>query len=72
MDLAARDRLTPDGLFLQWLQAYEVNSRTVRTVYATMASAFEHVETWQTSSGDLVLIGARQPRTYRADVRLLY
>ena len=30
-----RDRLAPGGIFLQWLQAYEVDSETVRTVYST-------------------------------------
>ncbi len=61
---AANARLTPDGLFLQWVQAYEVDSRTMRTIYATMGSVFPHVETWQTSAGDLVLVGARHPIPY--------
>jgi 2-C-methyl-D-erythritol 4-phosphate cytidylyltransferase len=61
---AADARLTPDGLFLQWVQAYEVDARTIQTVYKTMASVFPHVETWQTSSGDIVLIGARHAVPY--------
>jgi spermidine synthase len=61
---AADARLTPDGLFLQWVQAYEIDARTMRTVYATMASVFPHVETWQTSSGDIVLVGAKHPIVY--------
>ncbi len=62
---AARQRLTADGVFLQWTQAYEIDSRTLRTVVATMASAFPYVETWQTSLGDLVLVGARHRLAYR-------
>jgi len=61
---AADARLTPDGVFLQWVQAYEIDARTMRTVYATMASVFPHVETWQTSSGDIVLVGARHAIPY--------
>lgn len=61
---AADARLTPDGLFLQWVQAYEVDARTIQTIYATMASVFPHVETWQTSSGDIVLVGARHAIPY--------
>ena len=61
---AANERLTDDGLFLQWLQAYGVDSTAVRTVYATMASVFPSVETWQTRGGDIVLIGAKKPPTY--------
>jgi len=65
---AAFRRLTDDGLFLQWVQAYEVDARTLRTVYATMAPVFPHLETWQTTSGDLILIGARHPIPYRSSV----
>jgi spermidine synthase len=61
---AASDRLTDDGFFLQWLQAYGVDTAAVRTVYATMASIFPSVETWQTRGGDIVLVGSKQPPVY--------
>jgi spermidine synthase len=61
---AASDRLTDDGLFLQWMQAYDVDAPTVRTIYATMASVFPSVETWQTRGTDVVLIGAKRPAVY--------
>ncbi|MFW5878480.1 MAG: spermidine synthase, partial [Myxococcota bacterium] len=54
-------RLTDDGLFVQWLQAYEVDARTVRIIYATLASVFPHVETWQTMTGDLLFVCSRGP-----------
>ena len=53
---AARNRLAPGGIFLQWLQGYEVDEETVRTVLATLRSVFPHVEIWQTESNDLVLL----------------
>ena len=62
---AATDRLTDDGVFAQWVQGYEIDARTLRTIYATMGSVFPHVETWQTSRGDLVLLGARKARAYQ-------
>ncbi len=58
---AAADRLATGGIFLQWLQAYEVDAETVRTVYATLAAVFPHVETWTTRSGDLVLAASATP-----------
>jgi spermidine synthase len=61
---AANDRLTDDGLFLQWLQAYGVDASAVRTVYATMGSVFPSVETWQTRGGDIVLVGAKRAPLY--------
>lgn len=60
---SAVDRLQTGGLFLQWLQAYEVDNETVRTVYATLASVFPNVETWRTAVGDLLLVGSAQPIT---------
>lgn len=61
---SARARLSPGGLFLQWVQAYEVDSQTVRTIYATLASVFPVVETWLTQQGDLLLVGALFPIQY--------
>jgi spermidine synthase len=58
---AAADRLAPGGIFLQWLQAYEVDAETVRTVYATLSAVFPHVETWTTRSGDMVLAASLEP-----------
>jgi hypothetical protein len=61
---AARDRLTDDGVFLQWVQMYELDARTFRTVYATLASIFPHVEAWEASGSDVVLVGAKRPLSY--------
>jgi len=61
---AARNRLSRDGAFVQWIQAYEIDARTLRTIYATFASAFPHVETWQLGPDDLALIGATHPLGY--------
>jgi spermidine synthase len=61
---AARSRLAPGGIFLQWLQAYEVDSGTVGTVYATLGSVFPEVETWHTMESDLVLAATTEPIAY--------
>ena len=64
---AASDRLTSDGVFIQWIQAYEIDSRTLRTLYATMASEFPYVETWSTTVSDLLIIGSKRPLVERHD-----
>ncbi len=61
-----RARLAPGGMFLQWLQAYEVDSGTVRTVYATLESVFPEVETWHTKQNDLILAATAEPIAYDA------
>ena len=57
---AIRDRLSQDGIFLQWLQAYDVDNQTIRTVYATLGSVFPEVETWELEVNDLLLVASRK------------
>lgn len=56
-----RQHLTDEGLMVQWVQIYESDDDTFRTVLATFASAFPFFTVWQTLPGDLVLIGSRKP-----------
>ena len=61
---AAARRLSADGVFAQWVQGYEIDAATLRTIYATMAAVFPQVETWQAGASDLVLVGSMQRRVY--------
>lgn len=61
---AASARLGDDGLFVQWLQAYNVDAQTIRTIYATLQSVFPEVETWITEESDLLLIASKRPVVY--------
>jgi spermidine synthase len=63
---ACLSRLDNGGIFIQFLQAYEVDAPTIRTAYATITSVFPYVETWQSQSGDLLLVGAAEPLHYDA------
>lgn len=63
---AAKSRLRDNGVFVQWVQAYEIDALTMRTIYASMGSVFPYVETWQTMAQDLVLVGSRTPTSYDA------
>jgi spermidine synthase len=63
---AVASRLSKGGVFAQWLQAYEVDGKTVRTSYATLASVFPSVESWFTKKDDLLLVASAQPIPYRA------
>ncbi|HYG65154.1 MAG TPA: fused MFS/spermidine synthase, partial [Thermoanaerobaculia bacterium] len=61
---AARQRLRPGGLFIQWLQGYELDAQVVRTVYATLAAVFPSVETWEVNAGDLLLVASLEPMAH--------
>lgn len=61
---AGRERLNPGGLFAQWIQAYEVDAATLRTIMATLRSVYPHVEVWQSTPADLLLLAGMQPVVY--------
>ncbi|HVT02829.1 MAG TPA: fused MFS/spermidine synthase, partial [Thermoanaerobaculia bacterium] len=64
---AVSRRLKPRGVFIQWVQAYEIDSRSIRTIYATIGDVFPHVQTWQTLPGDLILVASLSPVEFDAD-----
>ncbi|MEP7015367.1 MAG: fused MFS/spermidine synthase [Verrucomicrobiota bacterium] len=57
-------RLEHGGLFLQWVQTYDVDDRTIEIFYRTLGSVFEQIESWQTEEGDLLLIASHEPIAY--------
>ena len=63
---AVSRRLADGGLFLQWVQAYEIDSATLQSIYATLAGVFPVVETWQVDAGDLLLVGSRRALVHDA------
>ncbi len=54
---AARDRLTPDGVFAQWFHLYETDDEIVSLVLRTYASVFDRVSVWYTIGPDVILLG---------------
>ena len=65
-ETAAR-RLRPGGLFLHSVRAYEADSSTIRSIFATFAAVFPAVEAWQTNGTDLLFVGAMEPMRYDVD-----
>jgi spermidine synthase len=58
---AVEHRMNPGAVFLQWVQAYDVDGEAVRTVFATVGTVFPHVQTWRTQANDLILVATREP-----------
>ncbi|HYG79268.1 MAG TPA: fused MFS/spermidine synthase, partial [Pyrinomonadaceae bacterium] len=60
-----RGRLKDDGVFVQWLQTYQLSTESLRSVLATYASVFPHVLVFRVAGAakgkDLILVGSRQP-----------
>jgi spermidine synthase len=59
---AVAERLAPGGVFVQWIQGYEVDGWAVATAIVTIHQAFPATEVWQTMGGDLLLIGSAERR----------
>lgn len=58
---AARARLRPGGLMVQWFHLYQMTDAIFLNVVRTFASVFPHVRIWNTQGNDVVLIGSDQP-----------
>ena len=64
---AASSVLREDGVFLQWLQIYDVDGEAVHTALATLASVFPFVSVWQSQPGDLILMATRHAQRIDTD-----
>ncbi len=64
----ARDRLNDDGVFVQWVQIYQLSTENLRTVLATYQSVFPHVMMFRVGGAakgkDLILVGSRSPLSF--------
>lgn len=60
-----RSRLKEDGVFVQWLQIYQLSPESLRSVLATYNSVFPHIFIFRvggaTQGKDLILAGSRVP-----------
>ncbi|HEX3596645.1 MAG TPA: fused MFS/spermidine synthase [Polyangiaceae bacterium] len=64
---AVAAHLADAGVFLQWVQGYETDTRTVQTVARTLSSVLPSLEAWQTEAGDIVFIASRRHRVLDAN-----
>lgn len=53
---AARGALGENGIFIQWMQGYEVDADALHTVLTTVRSVFDEVELWETMPGDFLVL----------------
>jgi len=59
---AAVRRLNPGGIFLQWLQIYELAPDRIASILKTFHSVFPHVLVFSpdSNSTDILLVGSRE------------
>ncbi|MBL0193636.1 MAG: fused MFS/spermidine synthase [Myxococcales bacterium] len=56
---AVLTRLADDGVFVQWMQSYEVEAEAFHTVLATLRSVFGDVTVWESMPGDFLMVARR-------------
>lgn len=65
--MLTRDRLKDDGLFVEWVQTYQMSTESLRSVLATFHEVFPHVAMFRIEGAakgkDLILLGSRAPIT---------
>ncbi len=59
--LAARARLAPGGILMQWAHTYSISDDDLRSIVATFASVFPDGSAWLVAESDLLLVGATGP-----------
>ena len=65
--LLARDHMTSDGVFVQWLPLYGLSTALLKSEVRTYLSVFAHVAMLRVSAGDLLLIGSEKPLVPQTD-----
>ncbi|HSV32846.1 MAG TPA: fused MFS/spermidine synthase, partial [Pyrinomonadaceae bacterium] len=62
-----RERLQDDGVFVQWLQIYQLSTESLRSVLGTFSEVFPHVLIFrvrgEAKGKDLILVGSRAQLT---------
>ncbi len=56
-----RERLGPDGVFVQWIGLAFVDDELVRSLLATLQSVFPYVEAYQPESTALLFVASKAP-----------
>jgi spermidine synthase len=64
---AAERRLNRDGIFIQWLQTYDIGADGILSTFATLKSVFPHVEVWMSNPSDLFFVASAAPAAPDAD-----
>ncbi len=56
-----KSRLSPEGIFGQWLQLYEISPASVKTVLASIHEVFPHMAVFQVDDGNIIILASSQP-----------
>jgi tetratricopeptide (TPR) repeat protein len=56
-----RERLSPNGVFGQWIQTYELSEETFKVILASIHDVFPHLVVFRPVVGDVVVLASERP-----------
>lgn len=59
----AKARLAENGVFMQWVQEYAINTETFGIILTTLREEFKHCYLFQGTDGDLLILATPKPLT---------
>ncbi len=62
-------QLQPDGLFVQWIQLYEIDDRLVSSILSALTPEFGDYAAWLSNDVDLIIVATPARRLPPADYR---
>lgn len=54
------DKLSADGIMVQWFHLYEMNDEVIKLVLNTFESVFPNAQVWNSVANDIVLVGTKK------------
>ncbi|CAM3691635.1 fused MFS/spermidine synthase [Ectopseudomonas alcaliphila] len=64
--------LSDDGVFVQWLQLYEIDEKLVGSVLNALAPAFQDYHAYLSNSADLLIVASNKPLSEQPDFQKLF
>lgn len=62
------DKLSDDGIMVQWFHLYEADDDVVRLVLNTFSSVFPYCQLWNSVANDIILIGSKKEITLNIEL----
>jgi predicted membrane-bound spermidine synthase len=63
--------LKPKGLFVQWLQEYELNIDLASTVFQALGSQFADYRVFRTNANDLIIVAVKEGKVPDIDAKVM-
>jgi predicted membrane-bound spermidine synthase len=60
-------QLSDDGLFVQWIQAYEFSDALLATILRAVDEQFSHYAVYQANDSDMIIVAANRPLPSASD-----